>query len=133
MFREKMKVICHHCEGEAQLVGGKEIYPYRPDLFNLKFYLCKRCKAWVGTHKNSPKHAPLGRLATKEEREFRTRAHFFFDKLWQEKGMTRQSAYRWLQLVTHLSESDAHIGKFNIKQCKLVITKSIEWSRNANE
>jgi hypothetical protein len=33
----------------------------------------------------------------------------------------RTGAYRWLKEVTGLSTKDAHIGRFDKKQCELVI------------
>lgn len=61
--------ICPYCNKAAELVDGTAVYPHRSDLAHKRFWLCKPCDAWVGTHRDSKKHLPLGRLADKELRE----------------------------------------------------------------
>ena len=60
-----MKIFCNECNKEvhANLVTGDNVYPHRQDLYNLHFWICPNCSAFVGTHKNSPDHKPLGTLA----------------------------------------------------------------------
>lgn len=112
---------CDYCLQPAQLVSGLEIYPHRPDLKGLRFWCCDPCGAYVGCHKNSPSHAPLGRLANAELRAWKQRAHSNFDPLWQSGRMRRREAYKWLSHEMKIDFKSCHIGKFNVQQCKDVV------------
>lgn len=89
-------------------------------------YLCELCEAWVGVHKGTDK--ALGRLANKELRQWKREAHKYFDPMWQKKmvqGFTkskaRHMAYRWLAGEMGLCIKVAHIGMFDVDQCKKVV------------
>lgn len=111
-------VVCQYCGNQANLVMGDKIYPHRKDLFTKKFYICESCQAWVGTHRDG---TPLGRLANKELRLLKKKAHDSFDPLWRYGAKNRQQAYRWLAKEMNLSREQCHIGMFNEEQCKKVI------------
>ena len=113
-------VMCDYCAGPATLTTGREIYPHRPDLAYLRFWECKDCHAYVGTHKNSPTFAPKGRLAHAALRLAKVQAHQAFDVLWQERGMSRSQAYAWLQEVLGM-DKPPHIGFMDEEQCDRVI------------
>lgn len=113
-------VICDYCGCEAALVGGKEIYPYRPDLFHLQFWKCTPCDAWVGCHRSSNAVA-LGRLANSELRDAKSLAHKAFDPTWKSGAMSLKAAYRWLSEKMGVSFSDCHIGMFDVLQCREVV------------
>lgn len=113
-------VICDYCNHPAKLAAGSSIYPHRPDLYKLKFWLCDSCDAWVGCHKNSDAK-PFGRLANKELRRAKSAAHAAFDPLWKGGSMSRHDAYHWLSSKMGLSFSECHIGMFDTDQCKAVI------------
>jgi len=113
-------VICPYCQGEARLVGSREVYPRSPKDYGM-FWKCDPCGAWVGTHKNSKVHAPLGRLADEELRNWRSRAHDALDPLWKCGGMTRGEAYALVRRLTGLPEHRAHIGKMDVVECKALI------------
>ena len=110
--------ICPYCQQKAQLVNGKEIYPHRPDLYSLKFWLCRPCDAYVGTHKNSLIHKPLGVLANLELRKAKTNLHRIFDPIWKYGNMDRKEAYQWLSKKLGINESNCHIGMFDLSTCK---------------
>ena len=112
---------CSYCGEGAKLVTGYEIYPHRPDLANLKVWSCAPCGAWVGTHKNSPDHKPLGRLANAELRKAKMAAHAVFDPLWKSGRMSRREAYSMLAQRMGISKEQAHIGMFDVDQCKAVV------------
>lgn len=114
-------VQCPYCHKVADLVNGSKIYPHRKDLANRKFYLCKSCDAYVGTHVNSKSHAPLGTMANAELRALRSQAHKEFDPLWKEHGLTRTIAYSWLARAMKLHYERCHIGSFTKEQCLKVI------------
>jgi len=112
---------CPYCGGDAELSTGHKVYPHRPDLASLKIWACFPCDAWVGTHKNSPAHAPLGRLANAELRRAKMAAHAAFDPLWKGGQMTRKEAYRLLSEKMALTPEQTHIGMFDVEQCETVV------------
>ena len=111
------KVICPYCQQPAVLQSSKKVYngqDYGP------IWHCQPCGAWVGCHPGT--NNPLGSLANAELRRWRWRAHLHFDTLWKNKGiMTRTQAYEWLQNITRLSPEEAHIGKFDARECKRLV------------
>ncbi|MFY9224632.1 MAG: zinc-finger-containing protein [Blastocatellia bacterium] len=60
---------------------------------------------------------------TYELYKWRVKAHKVFDKLFvgTEAVMTKREAYEYLQYLMGLSEEQAHIGNFDIEQCKELI------------
>ena len=112
---------CPYCGNDAELSTGHKVYPHRSDLANLKIWACFPCDAWVGTHKNSPTHAPLGRLANAELRMAKRKAHAAFDPLWKSGQMSRKKAYALLSEKMGLTPDETHIGMFDVEQCKTVI------------
>ena len=115
--------ICPYCGKFSKLVTGEQIYPHRKDLFNMSFYSCQPCDAYVGTHKGTIK--PLGRLANKELRIAKSAAHRAFDPLWKYGDMKRKEAYKWLAEVLSINVKDCHIGMFDIEMCEDVVTHSL--------
>lgn len=114
------RVICDYCGRNAALVKGDKIYPHRPDLYNLQFWQCEPCSAFVGCHKNSDAK-PLGRLADAELRRAKSAAHAAFDPLWKSGNKTRNEAYQWLSRKLNLSKDKCHIGMFDTEMCRKVI------------
>lgn len=123
-----IEVICPYCQAPAELVGGAEVYPHRPDLYWKKFWLCRPCKAHVGCHENSAKHAPLGRLANAELRTAKIAAHAAFDPWWQKRGMSRSHAYRKLGDEMGIPKREVHIGMFDLERCRLVVEIVQHWT-----
>lgn len=114
-----MTVICDYCGDVAQFVDGGKIYPHRPDLNHLKFFLCSPCNAYVGVHIGTTK--PFGRLANAELRSFKQKAHLEFDKLWKSGRFTRKESYSMLSGAMNKSIDLTHIGMFNVSECKQVV------------
>lgn len=122
---------CPYCKGPAALVGGGDIYPHRPDLFDLKFWSCAPCGAYVGCHKagawvpelrqTSDGTLPLGRLANAELRRAKSQAHAAFDPLWKSRAMGRREAYAWLAGELGIRVSDCHIGMLDVAGCRAVV------------
>jgi len=116
---------CPYCGFEAELVDSSEVYH---GVSYGMVWLCRPCDAYVGTHKNSQRHAPLGRLANKELRVWKMAAHAAFDPLWQAKierdGCTkseaRQAGYGWLAGKLDIDVNQCHIGMFDVDMCKRV-------------
>ena len=92
-----MKIYCCGCSEkvEARLTDGREIYPHRPDLYHIPFWLCDTCGAYVGCHwkKQSEHTKPLGYLATQEIRDVRGKIHSVLDPLWKTGKIKRKDAY----------------------------------------
>lgn len=128
--------ICPYCEEKPEYVNSITVYGTSYGMI----YLCRGCDAYVGVHKGSDR--PLGRLANKELREAKKKAHFYFDSLWKAKiqigirnqsklkkgkgyaiwrSKCRTSAYRWLSKTMNIDFKYTHIGMFNIEQCNKVV------------
>lgn len=114
-------VLCDYCEQPAKLVTGRDVYPHIPKLAGLRLWKCAPCEAWVGTHKNSKDHAPLGRLANEALRTMKMRAHAAFDPLWKDGHFGRKEVYALLAEKLNIEVRDCHIGMFDIKTCEKVI------------
>lgn len=117
-----MNVVCNYCQRPALLVTGKTIYPHRPDLYQLQFWNCDPCGAWVGCHKGTIK--PLGRLANAELRQAKQEAHNAFDPFWRSNGfhgqkLKRSAAYKWL--AKQLGVERIHIGECDVETCRRVV------------
>ena len=112
------KIVCPYCGNKAVLSDSSVIYGKSYG----QVYLCSNypvCDAFVGVHKGSVK--PLGTLANNELRDLRKRAHNLFDRIWRDKEMSRNGAYRWLADKMGLSRKQTHIAMFNESQCRQVI------------
>ena len=71
---------------EPRLTTGAEIYPHRPDLNELNFWVCDTCNNYVGCHKSkeSTGITPLGSIPTPELKECRKELHSLIDPMWQQ-------------------------------------------------
>lgn len=91
-----MILYCTGCQKkiEPRLTDGKEIYPHRPDLFELPFWKCDTCKNYVGCHhKTDHPTTPLGCIPTKEIMKARKHIHAILDPLWRNKKIKRTALY----------------------------------------
>ena len=118
-------VICGYCDTPAKLVGGKVIYPHRSDLYCLNFWFCQPCGAYVGCHKNSKDHAPLGHLSNKELRDYKQKVHAVFDPIWRSGRKTRKEAYQWLADELGIDIKRCHIGMFDVATCKAAMAIAV--------
>lgn len=71
-------------------------------------YHCSDCDAAVGCHPNT--YVPLGRMADRETRHLRAKAHESFDPLWRSGLMSRSDAYRWLARELEIENEACHIS-----------------------
>lgn len=136
-----MQVNCPYCNEAAILESSRRVYSGRD--YGL-MYICSNypaCDSYVGIHKGTAK--PLGRLANKELRYWKIKAHAAFDELWKrklirrrsglpgksgksgggsyKKGYARGSAYKWLAEQLGIRSDDCHIGMFDVDKCKKVV------------
>lgn len=123
---------CPYCGQVSKLVDSAVVYHGKS--YGL-IYLCKPCDAYVGVHKGTSK--PLGRLANKELREWKKRAHSVFDPIWQNvvteaiekhgyapkgvKYQARSKAYAALARELKIDPDQCHIGMFDIDKCKATV------------
>lgn len=111
-------VLCPYCGCRAELVDGAAIYG--SSRYPGRYWLCRPCSAWVGTHRNSSTHAPLGRLANAELRTAKMLAHANFDLLWKSGASSRSDAYAWLADAMGMPRGKCHIGWMDVEQCRKV-------------
>ena len=116
-------VKCPYCGKTAELVDSIEIYGRSYGMV----YLCRECDAYVGCHPGTDK--PLGRLANRELRMWKMRAHSAFDLLWKCRHMRRQQAYAWLAEKLDIPTEQCHIGMFDVDMCQKVIDVSLKFLR----
>lgn len=114
--------VCPYCGAGSELIDSIEVYriSYGP------MYICRPCNAYVGCHKGTTN--ALGRLANKELREWKIKAHAVFDPLWKRKMQqgfsktkSRHKAYTWLASELGIRYRDCHIGFFDVDTCKSVV------------
>ncbi len=95
-----MLIRCCQCDLkkiEARLTDGSEIYPYRPDLSDLPFWICDTCHNFVGCHhKTKDRTRPLGNIPTPEIKEARKHIHKLLDPLWRNGKFKRKELYKIL-------------------------------------
>lgn len=119
--------ICPYCKGGTEYIDSSYVYGRSYGMI----YICKPCDAYVGTHKGSNK--ALGRLANKELREAKKRAHYYFDQIaktnlinkiwpkWIPDISNRNKAYKWLSMQLDIEEDFCHIGMMDVAQCTKVV------------
>ena len=108
---------CPYCGAPAQLVDSRVIYGRSYGAI----WLC-RCVdgfAYVGCHPNTT--TPLGTLADRATRAWRSRAHRAFDPLWRNGAMSRTAAYRWLADMLGITGEACHIARADIEMCRRIV------------
>lgn len=110
---------CRYCGGDVQKVDDEELYG---ESYGSELYLCQdeRCQARVGCH---PDGSPLGILADRELRRWRSVAHEAFDPIhdaW-DSDISRDGAGYYIQQALDVPEAKTHIGMLNISEVKNLI------------
>jgi hypothetical protein len=109
--QDKRVIYCTACEKDVdpRLTDGSEIYPHRPDLASLPFWICDTCGNYVGCHHNTDNPTnPKGVIPTKEMRDIRVAIHRLLDPLWQSKRIKRGKAYAY---ISHRLGYTYHTGE----------------------
>lgn len=115
--------LCPYCKSETEVITETEVYGKEYSGRNI--IACKnfpQCDSYVGSHRDG---TPLGRLANKELRFMKGKAHFWFDKIWENKLMERGKLYGSLSDFLELPREYTHIGMFSISTC----LKVESWSK----
>lgn len=108
---------CPYCDIEVVMVHSKVFYGRD---YGTYVFLCRDCGAYVGSHKNSK--TPLGTPANRELRMLRRKCHELIDPFWKYGKYSRSEVYRRLAKRFNLPLEKAHIGMFDEKQCKELIS-----------
>lgn len=103
---------CGECESPMRLIEGA----YG------KFYGCTRWPICKGVHSAHQKTGqPMGIPANRETIEWRKKAHALLDPFIKEWFPSRTQGYKFVQNAMKMTRSQAHIAKFNIDECKILI------------
>lgn len=89
-------IYCTGCKRDVQarLTNGQELYPHRPDLYELPFWECDTCGGYVGCHhKTATPTKPLGFIGTPAIFDARKKIHALLDPLWKSGHIKRGQAY----------------------------------------
>lgn len=123
-------VACPYCGQPAELVDSDRVYRRSFGMI----WLCEPCDAYVGCHRNSPTHAPLGTLAQAPLRKLRKEVHNLLDPIWKlglavgEKDARRRT-YTWLAKQLGLPTKRCHVAEFDLPTCVIAtgVLKGIAW------
>lgn len=124
---------CPFCNSRVSLIDSAKIYGHSYGFI----YLCDafpKCDARVRCH--SKTIIPMGTLADKELRRWRSLVHRKFDPLWQSGVFSnRQAAYKWLSKAMKLPLERTHVAMFNIRQCQraIALVELFTRSRQSNK
>lgn len=127
-----MELICPYCDSIAVFESSTKVYKKDYGMM----YICSNypeCDAYVGVHKDTD--IPLGRLADKELRVWKMKAHSVFDVLWKAKAIkmkkelgrkykkqyARGEAYAWLAKELGIKKKKCHIGMMDVQMCQQVV------------
>lgn len=116
-------LFCPYCGRTAELKDSAVIYCGTS--YGMA-WVCSgfpECDAYVGCHRGT--ETPLGRLADKDLRFWKKRAHSLFDPLWKKHTRhdrtRREQMYGWLANQLGISRGDCHIGMFDVETCVRVV------------
>ena len=79
------------------------------------------CDSYVGVHAGT--FEPKGSLANGDLRHKRIETHRLFDAIWKNGIFTRADAYRWIQDIFCLNDSQAHIRQFSEYRCDCLMNE----------
>lgn len=116
MTEKDKKVNCPYCGDPARFMTSTEFYGRN---YGSNLYVCEPCDARVGTHGKGK--TPLGTLANGQLRNLRMMCHAKIDPAWRKGKMKRRAVYSRLARKMGLSSKEAHIGLFNIVQCRRLL------------
>ena len=128
---------CPYCQAEAVLKDTAALYggvSYGLAWICLNY---PKCDSYVGCHKGTAQ--PLGRMANKELRTAKSRAHRSFDALWKakmknekcRKAQARGAGYKWLASQLGITPAECHIGMMDVAQCVRVVEVCAPYVRAA--
>ena len=116
MTTKTTEVECPYCGNLATYMTSFEFYGKR---YSSNLYGCEPCDARVGTHGKGKR--PLGTLADGQLRNLRKMCHAKIDPAWKKGGVRRRAVYSRLARKMGLPSKEAHIGLFNVDQCRRLL------------
>jgi hypothetical protein len=124
------QIYCVSCKKDviATLTNGKDVYPHRNDLYNLKFYKCPTCNNFVGCHKGT--NNPLGCIPSKELKQARIKAHNFIDSYWKTGKCKRSEVYNILS--NHFGYEYHNGNTKSVEECEEAINVIKEYFEGIN-
>lgn len=117
------EIYCCECKQvvNARFTDWKEVYPHLRELPYHNFYICDKCKNFVGVHKGT--NIPLGTIPTKEIKEYRKKIHSIIDPIFlksKNKHFTRKNIYKFLSEKLNKQYHTAELS--SIEDCKRVLS-----------
>ncbi len=137
---KRCQIKCPNCGAQAFLRPASSVGHFGEAYKDKEYYVCAnypRCDSYVSAHRDS--RLPMGTLADAHLRGLRREAHLAFNRLWKDRFMSIDEAYRWLQLKLGIPKSEAHIANFSEYRCNEVIrlcqefTSSVQTAKNRAE
>lgn len=109
---------CPFCGSEVNIEPNSNIYGRSYGEWPWAF-VCSddECDSYVGIHPYTG--IPLGTLADRETRDARKRAKKKFIRWQEERGLSRNDAYRLLAQKMRIPYEKCHFGWFDVDQCDL--------------
>lgn len=96
MPQKRKKIFCIECQKNvgARLTNGYEVYSHRKDLGELPFWICDKCKNFVGCHhKTQNRTKPLGCIPNPHMTLARKEIHKLLDPMWRPDKKKRLRIY----------------------------------------
>lgn len=131
-----MLIYCCGCQREvdAYLIGGRELYPHRSDLYDLPFWKCGTCGNYVGCHhKTADQTKPLGCIPTPAIRHARNRLHALIDPLWKSRLHSRKEIYAHITAAIGKQFHSAEIRSVEEAERIYEIVQHLAWQSDKIE
>lgn len=126
MTHPREDVLCGEC-ASPMILRETTKYP-NPDGTPRRFFGCSsypQCRGTHGAHQATGE--PLGIPADEPTKKARMAVHAVFDRIWKDRHLPRNDAYRLLQELTSKSADKAHISMFTQAECAAVLPKLEHW------
>lgn len=121
------KVICPYCNEQAEFRDSIIIYKKSYGMV----WICKNfpdCDSYVGVHKGTTKF--YGRMANKQLRFWKKKAHAEFDPVWKYGPLNRGEGYKMAADMMGMEEF--HIGELDLDQCVEFILNLLKYKKENN-
>lgn len=119
---DRVPPVCPYCRRRAELMKSEAVYGAGHSYGGM--WVCVKCEAWVGCHKNSSDYAPLGRLANASLRRLKMRVHAELDPWWRDKpgdgprNHRRKAVYRMLAEEMQIPPRECHVADMDEARCQ---------------
>ncbi len=124
-----MLIYCCYCLTyiDARLTTGDEIYPHKPNLKDMPFWVCTTCHNFIGCHhKTKTPTKPLGTIPTVEIRQLRLQAHEGINRLQRIRRTSTHKIYRMLSLCVGREFHCGHLSTIEEAEKALYLIQQLE-------